>query len=176
MFHHPNVPKLPGTLTSQRSAFLLQSGKQCATVTYIQVSRWHPRNADAFYLTTINGSLDKFNTESLLLQEWQVIKTELHILQETHNVPSLQPVQLLHTQSLFLKVYIAQMLYMTLVCQTTSAIWSCKHPSCLLSQVVIKYGIKNERIRTAIQFCTQISVFQYQGRKLVIEFCLLLIP
>lgn len=75
-----------------------------------------------------------------------------------------------------LKVYIPQMLYMALVCQTTSAIWSCKHPSCLLSHVIIKYGIKNERIRTAIQFCTQISVFQYQGRKLVIEFCLLLIP
>lgn len=59
--------------------------KPCATVTYIKVSRWHPTNADAFYMTTINFSLRRFNSKSLLLEVWQVIKTELHILQETQH-------------------------------------------------------------------------------------------
>ena len=55
-----------------------------ATVTYVKVSRWHPRNTDAFYLTPFNRPLHRFNSESLLLQEWQAIKTELHVLRETH--------------------------------------------------------------------------------------------
>lgn len=121
VFHHPHVSEQPVLLTSSRSLlcclyksvktaaihFQIKQQHAVATVTYTKVSRWHPRNTDAFHLTRLNGSLHKVNSESLLLQEWQAIKTELHILWETHNTPSLQPVLLLQTQWL---CCIAQML------------------------------------------------------------------
>jgi len=134
--------------------------KQCATVTYIEVSRWHPKNTDAFYMTTINFSLYRFNSKSLLLEVWQVIKTELHVLQETQHTPITVSAISLYIITIYAHSLCPDAIWSPAVCQTTSAIWNCKQPSCSLSQETIKQNTTSERIRTAIQFCAQTVVFQ----------------
>lgn len=135
-----------------------QFKQQHAVATYPKVSRWQPRNTDAFYLTRLNRSLHRFNSESLLLQEWQAIKTELHVLRETHTThPHFCSFK--HSDCL-LKAALPKC-YM----------WAYGFPDCfcpLKLQGYILFIVSschkipywNNRIRPVIQFCAQTSVFQ----------------